>query len=966
MFSGDGFSEESFGVSEHVVGDDTAFQAFLARIRAPRCWLLEIDAFSLAVADAEGGGFSESGFGEVGFSDAASGAAASVQTLRYSTHGWTMRDYGVAEHLYLPGTAGNFASTPDSAAVSVTGDIEASGKFAPTNAAAVNGLLYKAQTIDVRLRADGKLQAYFSLDGSAIITAVSSVTAAFANAAAKYWKVTRASVSGDVVFSTSTDGITFSQLGTTQATTAGALYNSTAELSVGRSGGSALKFGGKTHPNYVSAAPAAVNGLTAVSLEFWVRLDSFGGSYSTPIGIGPGDTNGSWRVDIAQNGAISGNYWLDGNAESLVGVIVLGVTYHVVSTFSGTFKRVYVDGVEVARNAGGATAVASSQVIIGRGYFSFGVDGAVSGVRIYNRALSAAEVLEHYAGTYSDESGLIANWDFDDGSGLIAIDSSGTAAHGSLIASSTYPTWVAPLAISNYGNGKIYTAEIRNGIDGPIVARFNPALDARPGDTSFTSSTTGEVWTINQSGADPAQLVAGGEVGLYYDGRIKDGFTVNRDIAGRDGVGGLTRVYAELALSNADGGLDGLTNDYAIDGRAVRLLVGAEDAAYAEFGTVFTGVVESVSAPQQAVRLRLSDGMAKLDVPMQPVKYLGTGGLEGGADLKGKPKPLCYGARYNVSPVLVDAANLLWQVNNGPIQDVPALRDRGVALTRVLGTPSPGQYQPILATGFVKLGATPAGEVTCDVQGDAPTAGYTARLATIAQRILADKLYTSDIDTTAFANLNSVVEAPTGIWIGAEERTAADVLDEFLFGAGCFGGFSRHGVFSVGRIAAQNDAPVLALDAMNITTIEREPLPAPLDPAVWSVALGWRRNHTVQTDIAALASNADRAFALEEWRVSRSADAAIKSRHILAREYGPIPSPFTEQADGDAEAARLFALWGAPRARFRVGTVIEGMLADVGQVVILTHQRHRLQNGAAARVVGQTITGSKVELRVIT
>jgi len=54
---------------------------------------------------------------------------------------------------------------------------------------------------------------------------------------------------------------------------------------------------------------------------------------------------------------------------------------------------------------------------------------------------------------------------------------------------------------------KIYYAEVRNGIDGPVVAKFDPLNDgALLGDTSFTAST-GEVWTINQSGSPAAELI---------------------------------------------------------------------------------------------------------------------------------------------------------------------------------------------------------------------------------------------------------------------------------------------------------------------------------------------------------------------------------------------------------------------------------------------------------------------------
>jgi hypothetical protein len=67
--------------------------------------------------------------------------------------------------------------------------------------------------------------------------------------------------------------------------------------------------------------------------------------------------------------------------------------------------------------------------------------------------------------------------------------------------------------------GKVYYAELRNGIGGAVVAKFDPANDAENGDTSFVSST-GETWTINQSGSPAARLINpkfGGEVAPAED-----------------------------------------------------------------------------------------------------------------------------------------------------------------------------------------------------------------------------------------------------------------------------------------------------------------------------------------------------------------------------------------------------------------------------------------------------------------
>jgi hypothetical protein len=52
-------------------------------------------------------------------------------------------------------------------------------------------------------------------------------------------------------------------------------------------------------------------------------------------------------------------------------------------------------------------------------------------------------------------------------------------------------------------HGKVYFAEVRNGIDGTAVAKFDPALFVSP---LTAQMRTGETWTIHQSGVDPAQI----------------------------------------------------------------------------------------------------------------------------------------------------------------------------------------------------------------------------------------------------------------------------------------------------------------------------------------------------------------------------------------------------------------------------------------------------------------------------
>lgn len=82
---------------------------------------------------------------------------------------------------------------------------------------------------------------------------------------------------------------------------------------------------------------------------------------------------------------------------------------------------------------------------------------------------------------------------------------------------------------SNMFTGDVHYADIRDGIDGTIVVMFDPTNDAAIGGTSFTSST-GEVWTINQSGAPQAELV------LCDSDVVADGIGITRgDVSASEG-----------------------------------------------------------------------------------------------------------------------------------------------------------------------------------------------------------------------------------------------------------------------------------------------------------------------------------------------------------------------------------------------------------------------------------------------
>jgi len=163
-----------------------------------------------------------------------------------------------SNYLYLPGIASNYASAPDSAALDITGDIDLRVKVAmddwtPT---AQTALLAKdvitgsQRSYNLGLNTSGQLTLVWTANGSTVNQKISSVAINIVDGATKWVRATldvdNGASGNDVQFFTSDDGVTWTQLGTTQ-TTAGvtSIYSGTAALEVGSNASGASQARGK-------------------------------------------------------------------------------------------------------------------------------------------------------------------------------------------------------------------------------------------------------------------------------------------------------------------------------------------------------------------------------------------------------------------------------------------------------------------------------------------------------------------------------------------------------------------------------------------------------------------------------------------------------------------------------------------------------------------------------------------------
>ncbi|NKE43377.1 hypothetical protein HB662_01205 [Roseomonas frigidaquae] len=286
---------------------------------------------------------------------------------------------------------------------------------------------------------------------------------------------------------------------------------------------------------------------------------------------------------------------------------------------------------------------------------------------------------------------------------------------------------------------------------------------------------------------------------VRFDPRLRQALEIRRDMFDRGTTGGRSRIeYGELVLANPDGAYDRLL-DYGFDARRVTVRVGQEGAPFpAAFPVVLVCTAERIIGEGATLTLRLRTRQAELDRPIQRNRYGGTNSLPDGLDgtpddLQGRARPLVFGQVANITPLQVNTARLIWQVNDGSVQDIPAVYDGGFALTRgadyadqadmEANPPASGTYRAWLGGGYFALGDSPAGEVTADaVQGasaaDRSIARIVAAIVTGPGEIDPGDVVTADIDA-----MHAAFSAEVCCYV-AEDRSIADVLDDLCASGG--------------------------------------------------------------------------------------------------------------------------------------------------------------------------------------
>lgn len=456
------------------------------------------------------------------------------------------------------------------------------------------------------------------------------------------------------------------------------------------------------------------------------------------------------------------------------------------------------------------------------------------------------------------------------------------------------------------------------------------------------------------------------EDGQPFLGTLDQPLSFSRSILGTDLIGRFTSGSGEIDITNADARYDFLIEGYAIDGRDITVKVGVEGADYSTFFTIFKGPATDWSVEESLVRIDIQDNSYKLNVPVQPNTYAGSGGIDGGDDLKGKKKPLSFGYVQNIAPPLVKASSLLYQVHDGAVQAISAVYNRGVAVTQgsdyatstlllAASVPS-GYYATCLAEGFFRVNFVLDGTITADVEGDADPA-FVSSAADIVRRIIdrATDFADADIYQPNIDLVNAIQTAQLGYYVGPDqETTIADVFSDIMASVGGWAGFRRDGKFEVNIYVGAAETPAAYYDRIDERDVKRGKPPSALSPPSAKFRVGWSKNWSVQTDLAGSVSESRKAFLAEEYRYATAESASIRADHPFTKDPAPIRGYFRNESDALAEAQRLLDLYGQTSAIYTVDLGTEPFTLNLGDTVNIKYPRWDLTVGRNGAVVSIT------------
>ncbi len=226
------------------------------------------------------------------------------------------------------------------------------------------------------------------------------------------------------------------------------------------------------------------------------------------------------------------------------------------------------------------------------------------------------------------------------------------------------------------------------------------------------------------------------------------------------------------------------------------VIVDSGEEAGGIYPRLLTGTIVEGAVADGKLKLTITDLSARLDTPVAPARFAGSGGIEGDTEIEGHIKRRSFGYVYNIEGRLLNKADNIYEFGDPAFACTSwsALRDKGrngaftviawqgstaatlTALKASVAVPGGGVVAPSIA--MAKWWTDPAGPLTADFIG---TPGTGNSMQTAA---LIDALSTgfAGPPVTGLVNANALRPGVAGVHVDSSNETAAQAIDRLTLG----------------------------------------------------------------------------------------------------------------------------------------------------------------------------------------
>lgn len=469
---------------------------------------------------------------------------------------------------------------------------------------------------------------------------------------------------------------------------------------------------------------------------------------------------------------------------------------------------------------------------------------------------------------------------------------------------------------------------------------------------------------------DPAGVVV-------YPPYLSSAFAVDRKANLDPTTPATAAAWGSVSLANPAGRYDSIAGSDNSSGRGVRVYAGVKvldpvrgimlDPPFASLTPLFIGIATPWFCSDKSLDVPIRDASYWLERPAQSQLYGGTGGLDGGADLKGLPKPKTRGACRSITPVLVDATNRIyqWTDNAGSISALYEGGATGIMFQADVGDlytgmTAAGMYRTNRARGLFQLGSVPVNPITLDAAGDfvTPAAGSVTTVAGLARWFLLDDmgLPPALIDVPTFTAADAAYPYTGGFFIGPAPVDGATQAGLIVASIGAKIVPSRLGTLRlfVLRAVPAGTAPAGTVSTVNAVSLVPINLGAPLDPPPYRWQVAYAHAWTVQTsNFNGSITPAAKQFLSVPDRFAVWVGASVLTAYRRPSDPPQVATFLATAAQATLLANDLGALWGVRRRLYScVVPVAVGLLREIGDVVQVVWPMDDLRGGRLGQIVG--------------